>query len=212
MASASRVIPAPRNTEEDSFVVGESLTVFEAAMVYAGRHPHSRFLNGGSIDDHIEFLKAGIRDEPSRKRIRARRSWDIYCEIVDRIKGGRIQPVRRAYDEKGQSDPTRTVIHITDVCQLATERDERPKYLSRLQLDKQASQLPPFTKLMAERFVREHVDAERKAGRHPTMRAIEAAARNEGRRGGREFIRTAARRLLGPDAKRGRPKTKIAKK
>jgi hypothetical protein len=68
-------IPAPPNTDEKPFYIGDKLTVFEGAMVYGGRHPHSLFLKDGSINDHLKFLGARIPEQPrSRNRARARRS------------------------------------------------------------------------------------------------------------------------------------------
>jgi hypothetical protein len=131
---AKSFIPAPPNADEKSFDIGDKLTVFDAAMVYAGRHPHPRFLKDGSIDDHLEFLLAGIPKQPrSRNRLRARRSWDIYCELVERIKRGLIRPIKPAYDLAGQVDPIRTVIQTSDLAKLATERGDRPRYLRHAQ-------------------------------------------------------------------------------
>ena len=121
------VVPAPRNTDEKAFVIGDALTIFEAAMVYAGRHPHPRFLRNGSIEDHVQFLRAGIREREPRRRIRARRSWDIYCELINRIKQRWLTPVKSAYSEDGEVDPRRTVIQTADLVLLAKERDEQPK-------------------------------------------------------------------------------------
>jgi hypothetical protein len=135
LASEKYTLPAPANSDEQEFQIGDELTVFEAAMIYAGRHPAPRFLKDGTIHDHLDFLRAGIRErEPrSRIRIRARRSWDIYCEIIARIKAGRIQPLRPAYDAEGQVDPIRTVIRTPDLQDLAKERRERPRALTHLQ-------------------------------------------------------------------------------
>ena len=100
-------------------------------MVYAGRHPHTRFLIDGSIEAHLEFLRAGIPKQPrSRFRVRARRSWDIYCEIINRIEGGKIRPIRKYYDRQRRIDPVRTKIRTSDVARLAVERREKPKFLS----------------------------------------------------------------------------------
>jgi len=97
MASATRLIPAPPNSDEKPFEIGDSITVFDAAMIYAGCHPHKVFLKDGSIDEHLKFLGAGIREQPrSRHRVRTRRSRDIYCGLIARIKNGTITPLRDA--------------------------------------------------------------------------------------------------------------------
>ena len=66
-------IPAP-TADEQPFKIGEILTLYEAAMVYAGRYPYPRFfaLKNGSVKDHIDYLKLGIA-QPPRKRARAKR-------------------------------------------------------------------------------------------------------------------------------------------
>jgi hypothetical protein len=136
LADEKHILRAPPNSDEKDFQIGDELTVFESAMIYTGRrHPHSRFLKDGSILEHLNFLRAGIAElEPrSRIRIRAHRSWDIYCEIIKGIEAGRIQPVRVAYDAEGQIDPIRTVIRTSDLHVLATQRKERPRCLRHLQ-------------------------------------------------------------------------------
>jgi len=134
-------IPAPANSDEEPFEIGCELTVFQAAMIYAGRHPHPRFLKGASIDHHLEFMRAGIPQQPrSRLRARARRNWDIYCEIIRKIEGGEIWPIRRASDRRGRLDPVRTVIRTSDLEWLAAERGERPKYLGRPAVAKSKSE------------------------------------------------------------------------
>jgi hypothetical protein len=128
------IIPAPLDAGED-FQVGPELTVYQAAMIYAGRHPYEGFLRDGTVDDYLKFLKAGIPKQPkeTRVRARARRSWTIYCDLMERIKVGTIKPVRREYQGSGELDPARTVIRLEDVAALATERGERPRYLRHIQ-------------------------------------------------------------------------------
>jgi hypothetical protein len=124
------VIPAP--TESDKpFNVDDSLTIYEAAMVYAGRHPYPYFfsIKDGSVEEHVEFLRLGVSQNLSRKRLRARRSWDIYCEITKRIEEGVIEPLIRAYDQNGRLDPRRTRIRTAELVMLATERKEQPRSL-----------------------------------------------------------------------------------
>jgi hypothetical protein len=122
-------IPAPLDAGAP-FQVGHELTVYQAAMIYTGRHPHEGFLRDGTVDDHLKFLSAGIPDQPkSRERIRAQRSWDVYCELMKKIEAGTIIPVRAHYQRSGQLNPVLTVIRLADVARLAAERGERPRYL-----------------------------------------------------------------------------------
>ena len=126
-------IPAP--TEQDEpFKIGDVLTIYEAAMVYAGRHPYPYFFDvkDRSIEAHLEFLKLGLAQSPPRKRVRAERSWDIYCELIRRIEQSRIQPVKLASDPLGGIDPCRTRIRTSDLADLAKERGETPRYLRHL--------------------------------------------------------------------------------
>jgi hypothetical protein len=206
MASANYFIPAPHNSDETTFEIGDTLTVFEAAMVYAGRHPLPRFLRDGSIKDHERFLCAGIREGEPRAAIRARRSWDIYCELINRIKAGRLVPIKLAYLEDGEIDPRGTVIETADLVQLANERGEQPKYLRHLLTTSgdQASKRP-VTRNVAATFTAEYIATEKRAGRRPTMAGLERAAADAGLRGGREFLRDAFHRLQGVVGP-GRPK------
>src|SRR5262249_23606867 len=115
MLHAKCVVPAPSNSEEEPFEIKEEINVFDGAMIYSGRHPCPRFLRDGTLEDHLQFLKAGIpRLARSRARARARQSWNILCEIIERIEQGKIFPIRRAFDDRGQLDPVRTRIRTSD--------------------------------------------------------------------------------------------------
>jgi hypothetical protein len=199
---ANRIIPAPPNTEERPFVIGDTLTIFDAAMVYAGRHPHKRFLRDFPLDERLTFLKAGF----GRRRA-ARRSWDIYLEILKKIEQREIAPSRTAYDPHGKVDPIRSLIKTSDLADLAFERGERPRSLTHL-IGSNAT--TPRGKLTPQQFVSQHIAAANKAGVRPTMAEIEEAAQGN-TRGNRASVREAARKMLG-DVKRGRPVTKFAKK
>jgi hypothetical protein len=206
MAKPNSVIPAPDNSDEKPFEIGDTLTVFAAAMVYAGRHPLPLFLRGGSIEDHKQFLRAGILEHEPRARIRARLSWDTYCELINRIKQRRLIPVKSAYLEDGEVDPRRTVIETADLVLLANERGERPKYLKHLlrATDDLASK-PPLTKRKAATFTADYIANERQAERSPTIAGLERAAMKAGLRGGRQFLRDTFRRMQGW-VRPGRPK------
>jgi hypothetical protein len=62
----------------------------------------------------------------------------------------------------------------------------------------------------AERFVAEFIDQEKKAGRRPTLKGVEAAAREANFRGGRQYLRDAFHRAPDVVVKEGRP-SKLAK-
>jgi hypothetical protein len=126
------VIPAPGNSDEAPFRIGDRITVFEAAMVYADRHPCPRFLGDGNIDDWLKFLNAGVRERERSSAVRreARLSWDILRELLRRIDQGKIIPVQSGY-AGNDIDPTRTFIRTVDVANLANERGDRPRHLRR---------------------------------------------------------------------------------
>jgi hypothetical protein len=206
MAKPNSVIPAPPYTEEEPFEIGDTLTVFAAAMVYAGRHPHLRFLRNGSFEDHIKFLRAGISERDPRRRIRARRSWDIYCELINRIKAGRLVPIKCAYLEDGEIDPRGTVIETADLVWLANDRGEQPKYLKHLlRTSGDRASKRPVTRNVAATFTAEYIATEKQTGRRPTIAGLERAAVKAGFRGGREFLRDTFRRMQGT-VRPGRPK------
>jgi hypothetical protein len=104
MASEKSVVSIPPPiSDEMPFEIGNTATVFEASMVYAGRHPPGRVLKGANVNDHLKFLRAGIPEQPrSRVRARARRSSDIYCALIDKIKDGIIVPARISYQQSGE--------------------------------------------------------------------------------------------------------------
>jgi hypothetical protein len=73
----------------------------------------------------------------------------------------------------------------------------------------------PVTEKIAERFAAEYIFAAKAAGKHPTMAGLEASALKAGKRGGRDYLRAAFRRIQGADVRRGRPRNsplKFAKK
>ena len=71
----------------------------------------------------------------------------------------------------------------------------------------------PVTKKIAERFAAHYINSEQAAGRSPTLRGLEAAAKSADMHGGREYLRAAFRRSR--RVRRGRPpkaSPKIAEK
>jgi hypothetical protein len=167
VAASVQCIEVPAPTPEDKpFAIRDQLTVYEAAMIYAGRHPYPRFfcVIGGSIQDHERFLRLGL-SEASSKRPRAQRSWDIYCQLKDRIKAGVIKPIRPVYDLSGDLDFRRTSIETTELAHLALERRETPKYLRHLQID--GSPIKLVVEKAKQRDAQE--TQPRKRGRKPSL-------------------------------------------
>ena len=69
------------------------------------------------------------------------------------------------------------------------------------------------TEKIAEHFAAHYINSEQAAGRSPTLRGLEAAAKSADMHGGREYLRAAFRRLR--RVRRGRPpkaSQKIAEK
>jgi len=137
-------IPA-RYDGDKPFKIGETLTLYEAAMALADRHPYERFfeVDKENVEDLIGMLQLGlsqstsrISGKPQRSRAQARQrvqaTWDIYCTLRDKIERGKIQPVRKSYDQAGNLHPGRTIIKTCDVIALATERGDQSKYLEPL--------------------------------------------------------------------------------
>jgi hypothetical protein len=136
-------IPAP-TADDRPYRINDVHTIYEAAMIYAGRHPYPHFfgIKDSGIEEHLAFLKLGVSETSARKRLRAQWSWDIYCELVKRIEKGRIQPLKLAYDRQGKIDPRRTQIRTLDLVRLATDRGEKPKYLRSLLAESNVQQTP----------------------------------------------------------------------
>jgi hypothetical protein len=151
MSAVKSIVPPPPNSNEKPFEIKDEISVFDGAMVYSGRHPHPQFLKDGSVRDHLEFLGASVPQIPrSKKRVRARQSWDILHEIILRIERNQIRPVRRAFDERGQLDPIRTIIPTSCLADLAIERGDRPKGLRHL-CSETKSKTPMLLRKQAQR-------------------------------------------------------------
>jgi len=107
-------IPAP-TADDKPFQIGDELTVYEAAMVYAGRHPYPHMFgpyDDGNKSEHCRtLLKVGLSKASSESQ-HAQLSWDIFRELEKRIEKGAIQPPKPVYDLTGKLDPFRTVIQI----------------------------------------------------------------------------------------------------
>jgi hypothetical protein len=113
-----------------AFIVGDTLTIYEAAMVYSDRHPGGQILNGtkdydrAEISDYELYLGKGARAEPGK------RTWDIYCHLWKMIDTGEIKVTRPAYTPGRRLDPRDTRIATGDIVKLARACGEMPFYLS----------------------------------------------------------------------------------
>jgi hypothetical protein len=141
-SNSPAVIPAPTN-EDKPFQVEDELTVYEAAMVYAGRHPWPKFF--GPYDESnkrercLTLLKLGLKERLPERR-HAQRSWDVFRQLKGRIEQDQIKPIKPSYDLDGEIDPIRTVIKTTELIKLANERGEQqPEYLRHLQPENPAA-------------------------------------------------------------------------
>jgi len=133
MTHAQYVVAAPLDAGEP-FEIRDEITVYDAAMLCGGRHPHNGFLRGGDYDDCMRFLKHSIsRDPRGRHGFRQRRSWSIFCDLKGRIERGEIKPVRRHYRPSGELDLVCTVLKISDVVDVVASRGERSRLLRHLQ-------------------------------------------------------------------------------
>jgi hypothetical protein len=130
-----RTIEIPGCTEfpelaGEAFTVCDTLTIYEAAMVYSDRHPGGQIINGtknyerGEISDYESYLGKGARD--GQRKL----AWDIYCQLWKIIDAGEIKPVKTAYAPSGKLDPRDTRIATADIVKLAQARGETPYYLS----------------------------------------------------------------------------------
>jgi hypothetical protein len=122
-----RTIEIPGCTEfpelaGEAFTVCDTLTIYEAAMVYSDRHPGGQIINGtknyerGEISDYESYLGKGARD--GQRKL----AWDIYCQLWKMIDAGEIKPVKTAYAPSGKLDPRDTRIATADIVKLAQAR------------------------------------------------------------------------------------------
>jgi hypothetical protein len=186
------------------FWVGEELTIYQAAMVYSGRHPGGHFVNGtldwerASLNDFEVFL--GRRAREGERKL----AWDVYCELLNKVKARKIEPVRTAYLPKGELDPRDTVIKTADVAALARERRESPKYLAPWMIApptdtrEGARPLPEATPSVARKP--RMSDAELKLKLSSFLKQLES----EGRRFNQETARKAAEAHFGKVINRSR--------
>jgi hypothetical protein len=143
-------IPSPISDAGPPFTIGETLTVYQAAMVYADRHPHEAFLAGPmtpqeAIKEHEIFLgrnRSGSdlwRGEPREQESARRRalSWDIYQELLRAIEAREIAPVKAAYCGE-RIDPTRTMIATSALLGLAQRRGDAGSYLKSMMIESSA--------------------------------------------------------------------------
>jgi hypothetical protein len=110
-------------TVEELPPIGDELTLYEAAMLYANRHPYPEEF-GPYDDTHrrercLTLLNVGAKQGSPHARL----SCVIFRELQERTRRGEIKPIRIAYDE------TDTVISTGDLANLADERGDPPACL-----------------------------------------------------------------------------------
>ncbi|HKF61233.1 MAG TPA: hypothetical protein VKB42_07735, partial [Dongiaceae bacterium] len=109
----------PLDEAGEPFAVGPPLTICEAAMVYALRHPHGRFLSDGSVGDHEDFIRANDPDAERRHN-----SWNAYCDLKQRAKGGSLPLEKPVYLRDGALDPRHTLVAFEALLELAMARGD----------------------------------------------------------------------------------------
>jgi hypothetical protein len=128
--TSARTVEIPSGADTGgSYIVGEALTIYQAAMVYSGRHPGGRFVDGteeygrAPLREYESYLGKGTHEGPRNL------AWNIYCELRRMVASGEIKPIKPAYAASGEIDPLDTLIATADVAKLAKTRGESPKYL-----------------------------------------------------------------------------------
>jgi hypothetical protein len=108
----------------DPFIVGDELTIFEAAMVYCGRHPCGRFIEGASLRVHESFVGRSVLPQRNFDERPHKTSWAVWRDLCERVDRGEIEPVRKYYSSDGKLDPLTTVIRTVDLANLAKKRGD----------------------------------------------------------------------------------------
>jgi hypothetical protein len=132
------------------YIIHSALRVFEAAMVYADRHPNVAFLGDLDISDpnDVAILEEWI-GKPSRPRTRLlgdvgkqpnetdeeralRVSWEIARELSEAITTGAIKPVRVERDGQGRIIPLACTIKLKTLLKIARRRGDAGRIVSSL--------------------------------------------------------------------------------
>ena len=108
-----------------SFTVGETLTIYEAAMVYSGRRPDNPFFEGASLRQLEVVLGRGVSLRRNFDEMPYKISWSVCCELCERVSRGEIKPVRKFLLSNGlEVDPRLTIIRTVDLASLAEKRGD----------------------------------------------------------------------------------------
>ena len=109
--------------------IGDTLTIFEAAMVYADRHPNGAYLRDGDVDHYEQFMgKPRLESDPN-----AQLSWVIYRLLLREIDAGQIALLKTSYLNGGERiDPRHSRIATQIIVDLARQRGDAGKYISLL--------------------------------------------------------------------------------
>jgi len=100
---------------EQSFKVGETLTIYQAARLSVLDHPYEKVLVIGEqhtwqnrLKNMEQFLQPCEGDAKSLIR------WDVYCELLERISEGSLKLASCAFFENRTVDPIRATIRTED--------------------------------------------------------------------------------------------------
>jgi hypothetical protein len=110
----------------DPFIVGDELTIFEAAMVYCGRDPGglARFIEDPSLSDHESFVGRNVLPRRNFDERPYKISWAVWRDLYEMMDRREIEPVRTYYSSDGKLDPLTTVIRTVDLANLAKKRGD----------------------------------------------------------------------------------------
>ena len=122
------IIRGSKKDGQPDWPVPERLTIFEAAMVYIGRHPHHPF--SGTIPardagederaDHLMFYGLAPNTPQNRSGGRALVARDVYFELIRRVKAGTLsEGIVRADLGDGSPDPLHTLVPLSELLDIA---------------------------------------------------------------------------------------------
>jgi len=193
-AEARSSTPVPK---DKPFEISTKPTVYEAAMVYSGRHPYPKMFGLSEDvrphdDDQMQqrcltLLKTGLYNP------HAQLSWDIFQTLAKMIERGEIDPINRVHDRDGQVNLFRTTITWSDLRRMTKDRSDQPEFLSKASRNDEII-----------RCLNSYVADKKKVGEPPTERGLIAAAKEESLDAGRNALRRAFKKRF-PNLRKGRP-------
>jgi hypothetical protein len=112
------------------FILGETITLFAGAHIYADRMPP---LNPYHLLYWDHHLGAGSPPSGTEEERAQALSWDIFNTLKRQIDDHRIAPIKSAFWPDGTLNYYLTEIRTADLVSLAKERGEKPRLLQSLQ-------------------------------------------------------------------------------